>query len=244
MLPKQITEFPIRWGMMEQEAEERGTNLLNESNRLDDEQIGEWVLYQSTLTVFFFLGQKALLALPPWLAFLPLKQTTANLTILSPFSSLPLSLFFVFTCLLSFSSSCSKAESCHKACHLWQRSQLTPWPWPTPLTTQCSYHVGQWLSCPLFPSLFTGLGYCLTFLPTVTILAQYFARRRALVTSVASSGESFAIFAFAPGECWVTEGQLAQIWPLSLFLADSYQVELFFGIIIIKGFMSESHKNS
>ncbi|XP_020499885.1 solute carrier family 16 member 6b [Labrus bergylta] len=44
----------------------------------------------------------------------------------------------------------------------------------------------------------TGLGYCLSFLPTVTILAQYFSRRRALVTSLASSGESFAIFAFAP----------------------------------------------
>ncbi|XP_018553341.1 solute carrier family 16 member 6b isoform X2 [Lates calcarifer] len=65
---------------------------------------------------------------------------------------------------------------------------------------QCSYHAGQWLSCPLFlfSSVFTGLGYCLTFLPTVTILAQYFSRRRALVTSIASSGESFAIFAFAP----------------------------------------------
>ncbi|XP_035510077.1 monocarboxylate transporter 7-like [Morone saxatilis] len=44
----------------------------------------------------------------------------------------------------------------------------------------------------------SGLGYCLTFLPTVTILAQYFSRRRALVTSIASSGESFALFAFAP----------------------------------------------
>uniref|UniRef100_A0A3Q1GF46 Monocarboxylate transporter 7 n=1 Tax=Acanthochromis polyacanthus TaxID=80966 RepID=A0A3Q1GF46_9TELE len=44
----------------------------------------------------------------------------------------------------------------------------------------------------------SGLGYCLTFLPTVTILAQYFSRRRALVTSLASSGESFAIFALAP----------------------------------------------
>uniref|UniRef100_UPI0037E71DC3 solute carrier family 16 member 6b n=1 Tax=Semicossyphus pulcher TaxID=241346 RepID=UPI0037E71DC3 len=44
----------------------------------------------------------------------------------------------------------------------------------------------------------SGFGYCLTFLPTVTILAQYFSRRRALVTSVASSGESFAILAFAP----------------------------------------------
>ncbi|XP_074552120.1 solute carrier family 16 member 6b isoform X2 [Halichoeres trimaculatus] len=64
---------------------------------------------------------------------------------------------------------------------------------------QCPSHAGQWLSCPLcFLPLFTGLGYCLTFLPTVTILAQYFSRRRALVTSVASSGESFAIFAFAP----------------------------------------------
>ncbi|XP_057673539.1 monocarboxylate transporter 7-like [Corythoichthys intestinalis] len=44
----------------------------------------------------------------------------------------------------------------------------------------------------------SGLGYCLTFLPTVTILSQYFSRRRALVTSISSSGESFAIFAFAP----------------------------------------------
>ncbi|KAK7938839.1 hypothetical protein WMY93_002165 [Mugilogobius chulae] len=44
----------------------------------------------------------------------------------------------------------------------------------------------------------TGLGYSLAFLPTVTLLAQYFSKRRALVTSLASSGESFAVFAFAP----------------------------------------------
>ncbi|XP_013881029.1 solute carrier family 16 member 6b isoform X2 [Austrofundulus limnaeus] len=44
----------------------------------------------------------------------------------------------------------------------------------------------------------SGLGFCLSFLPTVTNLAQYFSRRRALVTSIASSGESFAIIAFAP----------------------------------------------
>ncbi|XP_045571802.1 monocarboxylate transporter 7 [Salmo salar] len=44
----------------------------------------------------------------------------------------------------------------------------------------------------------SGLGYCLTFLPTVTILSQYFNRRRSLVTALASSGESFAMFAFAP----------------------------------------------
>ncbi|XP_029294508.1 LOW QUALITY PROTEIN: solute carrier family 16 member 6b [Cottoperca gobio] len=46
--------------------------------------------------------------------------------------------------------------------------------------------------------IISGLGYCFTFLPTVTILAQYFSRRRTLVTSVASSGEAFAVFAFAP----------------------------------------------
>ncbi|XP_072524262.1 monocarboxylate transporter 7 [Salminus brasiliensis] len=43
-----------------------------------------------------------------------------------------------------------------------------------------------------------GLGYCLTFLPTVTILSQYFSKRRSLVTAMASTGESIAIFAFAP----------------------------------------------
>ncbi|NP_001080307.1 solute carrier family 16 member 6 L homeolog [Xenopus laevis] len=46
--------------------------------------------------------------------------------------------------------------------------------------------------------LISGLGYCLTFLPTVTILSQYFEKRRSLVTAVASTGECFAVFAFAP----------------------------------------------
>ncbi|XP_068610982.1 monocarboxylate transporter 7-like [Brachionichthys hirsutus] len=46
--------------------------------------------------------------------------------------------------------------------------------------------------------LVAGLGYCLTFLPTVTILSKYFTRRRALVVSLASIGESIAIFTFAP----------------------------------------------
>ncbi|XP_041737325.1 monocarboxylate transporter 7 [Coregonus clupeaformis] len=44
----------------------------------------------------------------------------------------------------------------------------------------------------------SGLGYCLAFLPTVTLLSQYFNRRRSLVIALASSGESFAMFAFAP----------------------------------------------
>ncbi|XP_066498575.1 solute carrier family 16 member 6b [Hoplias malabaricus] len=46
--------------------------------------------------------------------------------------------------------------------------------------------------------LISGLGYCLTFLPTVTILSQYFSKRRSLVTSVASTGECFSLFALAP----------------------------------------------
>ncbi|XP_038846842.1 monocarboxylate transporter 7-like [Salvelinus namaycush] len=46
--------------------------------------------------------------------------------------------------------------------------------------------------------LFAGLGYCLTFLPTITLLSQYFSHRRSLVTAVASTGESFSVFALAP----------------------------------------------
>ncbi|XP_027883610.1 monocarboxylate transporter 7-like isoform X1 [Xiphophorus couchianus] len=45
----------------------------------------------------------------------------------------------------------------------------------------------------------TGLGYSLTFLPTVTILSKYFSRRRSLVTALASTGESLAMSALAPG---------------------------------------------
>uniref|UniRef100_A0A3Q0QY25 Solute carrier family 16 member 6a n=1 Tax=Amphilophus citrinellus TaxID=61819 RepID=A0A3Q0QY25_AMPCI len=43
-----------------------------------------------------------------------------------------------------------------------------------------------------------AVGYCLTFLPTVTILSQYFNHRRSLVTAVASTGESLSMFALAP----------------------------------------------
>ncbi|KAM7381899.1 hypothetical protein PAMA_012653 [Pampus argenteus] len=46
--------------------------------------------------------------------------------------------------------------------------------------------------------LVAGLGYCLTFLPTVTILSQYFTSRRSLVTALASTGESLSMFALAP----------------------------------------------
>uniref|UniRef100_UPI0037E8EB04 monocarboxylate transporter 7-like n=1 Tax=Semicossyphus pulcher TaxID=241346 RepID=UPI0037E8EB04 len=43
-----------------------------------------------------------------------------------------------------------------------------------------------------------GIGYCLTFLPTLTILSQYFSRRRSLVIAVASTGESLSMFSLAP----------------------------------------------
>ncbi|KAM9837757.1 monocarboxylate transporter 7-like [Aulostomus maculatus] len=43
-----------------------------------------------------------------------------------------------------------------------------------------------------------GLGYCLTFLPCLTILSQYFTKRRSLVTAIASTGESLSMFALAP----------------------------------------------
>ncbi|XP_078506916.1 monocarboxylate transporter 7-like [Lissotriton helveticus] len=46
--------------------------------------------------------------------------------------------------------------------------------------------------------LISGLGYSLSFIPTVTILSQYFDKKRSLVTAVASTGECCAVFAFAP----------------------------------------------
>lgn len=46
--------------------------------------------------------------------------------------------------------------------------------------------------------LVAGFGYCFTFLPTVTILSQYFKDRRSLVTALASTGESLSMFALAP----------------------------------------------
>ncbi|XP_026180839.1 solute carrier family 16 member 6b [Mastacembelus armatus] len=82
----------------------------------------------------------------------------------------------------------------------------------------------------------SGLGYCLTFIPTVTILAQYFSRRRALVTSVASSGESFAIFAFAPAFTTLKEhiGWRYCLVILGIFQASVIGCGLFLRPIIIE----------
>ncbi|XP_051958511.1 monocarboxylate transporter 7 [Xyrauchen texanus] len=73
----------------------------------------------------------------------------------------------------------------------------------------------------------TGLGYCLTFLPTVTILSQYFSRRRSVVTAMASTGESFAIFAFAPA---FTALKNCIGWRYTLVMIGTLQ-----GIIIVCG---------
>uniref|UniRef100_A0A673V1V1 Solute carrier family 16 member 6 n=1 Tax=Suricata suricatta TaxID=37032 RepID=A0A673V1V1_SURSU len=54
------------------------------------------------------------------------------------------------------------------------------------------------ISICVFVLTFTGLGFCFSFLPTVTILSQYFDKRRSMVTAIASTGECFATFAFAP----------------------------------------------
>ncbi|XP_067914356.1 monocarboxylate transporter 7-like isoform X3 [Heterodontus francisci] len=44
----------------------------------------------------------------------------------------------------------------------------------------------------------SGVGFCLSFLPTISILSQYFEKYRSLVIAVASTGECFAVFIFAP----------------------------------------------
>ncbi|XP_042198310.1 monocarboxylate transporter 7 isoform X2 [Callorhinchus milii] len=44
----------------------------------------------------------------------------------------------------------------------------------------------------------SGLGCSFSFLPGVTILSQYFEKRRSLILALASTGECFAVFIFAP----------------------------------------------
>ncbi|XP_074871077.1 monocarboxylate transporter 7 [Carettochelys insculpta] len=73
--------------------------------------------------------------------------------------------------------------------------------------------------------LISGLGYCMSFLPTVTILSQYFDKRRSLVTAVASTGECFAVFSFAPAITSLKE-QIG--WRYSLMIVGMLQL----GIVI------------
>ncbi|XP_006017408.1 monocarboxylate transporter 7 [Alligator sinensis] len=69
----------------------------------------------------------------------------------------------------------------------------------------------------------SGLGYCLSFLPTVTILSQYFEKRRSLVTAVASTGECFAVFSFAPAITALKE-QIG--WRYSLLFVGMLQLNI------------------
>ncbi|XP_067573776.1 monocarboxylate transporter 7 isoform X3 [Pseudorca crassidens] len=71
--------------------------------------------------------------------------------------------------------------------------------------------------------IISGLGYCFSFLPTVTILSQYFDRRRSVVTAVASTGECFAMFAFAPA---ITALKETIGWRYSLLFVGLLQLNL------------------
>ncbi|XP_069916503.1 monocarboxylate transporter 7 isoform X1 [Oryctolagus cuniculus] len=69
----------------------------------------------------------------------------------------------------------------------------------------------------------SGLGYCFSFLPAVTILSQYFDKRRSIVTAVASTGECFAVFAFAPA---ITALKERIGWRYSLFFVGLLQLNI------------------
>lgn len=69
----------------------------------------------------------------------------------------------------------------------------------------------------------SGLGYCLSFLPTVTILSQYFEKRRSLVTAIASTGECFAVFAFAPA---ITALNNQVGWRFCLLMVGALQLNI------------------
>ncbi|XP_006912339.1 monocarboxylate transporter 7 isoform X1 [Pteropus alecto] len=71
--------------------------------------------------------------------------------------------------------------------------------------------------------IISGSGYCFSFLPTVTILSQYFDKRRSVVTAVASTGECFAIFAFAPAFTALKENIG---WRYSLLLVGLLQLNI------------------
>lgn len=71
--------------------------------------------------------------------------------------------------------------------------------------------------------LISGLGYSLSFIPTVTILSQYFDKKRSLVTAVASTGECFAVFAFAPA---ITALKDHLGWRHSLLLVGVLQLNI------------------
>ncbi|XP_006886462.1 PREDICTED: monocarboxylate transporter 7 [Elephantulus edwardii] len=79
--------------------------------------------------------------------------------------------------------------------------------------------------------IISGLGYCFSFLPTVTILSQYFDKRRSVVTAIASTGECFAVFAFAPAIMALKEGIG---WRNSLLLVGMMQLNIVICGLLLK----------
>ncbi|XP_006092478.1 monocarboxylate transporter 7 isoform X2 [Myotis lucifugus] len=71
--------------------------------------------------------------------------------------------------------------------------------------------------------IISGLGYCFSFLPALTILSQYFDKRRSIVTAAASTGECFAMFAFAPAFTALKENIG---WRYSLLLVGVLQLNI------------------
>ncbi|NXN97478.1 MOT7 protein, partial [Rhinopomastus cyanomelas] len=88
--------------------------------------------------------------------------------------------------------------------------------------------------------LISGLGYCLSFLPTVTILSQYFDKRRSLVTAVASTGECFAVFSFAPAITALKE-QIG--WRYSLLAVGVLQLSIVICGLLLRPIVIKEHEN-
>lgn len=207
-----------------------------------------WVFGPNHINTFFVYWTESTASSPVEISISPKMWATYwrdHSFFLSPFVSLSLSLCFVFTYLLSPGSRSRVWKMNHvaKDCCVWQK-ELPSDPLVLtlpPVLGSVPTCAGKWLSCPLVPSLSAGFGYCLTFIPTVTLLAQYFSRRRALVTSFASTGECVAIFAFAPGRwlfdlikdhAWLAEAlltlaiihfQAKYFWSSEIKMAQSFK---------------------
>ncbi|XP_069810165.1 monocarboxylate transporter 7 [Dendropsophus ebraccatus] len=87
----------------------------------------------------------------------------------------------------------------------------------------------------------SGLGYCLSFLPTLTILSQYFDKRRSLVTAVASTGECFAVFAFAPA---ITALNELVGWRYSLLTVGALQLNIVACGALLRPIIIKAHEKT
>uniref|UniRef100_UPI00358E5114 monocarboxylate transporter 7-like isoform X2 n=1 Tax=Myxine glutinosa TaxID=7769 RepID=UPI00358E5114 len=91
------------------------------------------------------------------------------------------------------------------------------------LGTSLSAFAQSLLHLYLTSGLLTGIGYCLTFLPCLTLLAAYFNDRGPQIISIASTGECFSIFALSPGLQALKE---AVGWRSTLFILGAAQLNI------------------